>query len=210
MKYGFHFCRYASSIFTPVIRKEIREAKISNRGHYTVYLPSYSDEKLFKFFRPFKNTRWQIFSKHNKQVILDQNIEIYPISVDGFTESLISSEGVISGAGFETPAEALYLGKKLLVIPMKGQYEQQYNAESLNSMGITVLKNLKERQVERVEDWISSDYKIEITYPNQTEKIILHIQGKKNIIISTILELVKVVYQDGVLNMFLQTKKKNY
>src|ERR1035437_7577560 len=41
-KYGFHFKAYDENIFTPVIRKEIREAVPVNKGHYTVYLPAYS------------------------------------------------------------------------------------------------------------------------------------------------------------------------
>ncbi len=47
---------------------------------------------------------------------------------------------MLCGAGFETPAEALFLGKKLMVIPMKGQYEQHINAASLKELGIPVLK----------------------------------------------------------------------
>ncbi|HEV8511875.1 MAG TPA: glycosyltransferase family protein, partial [Cyclobacteriaceae bacterium] len=38
---GFHFEEYDKNIFTPVIRSAIREAKVSNQGHYTVYLPAY-------------------------------------------------------------------------------------------------------------------------------------------------------------------------
>jgi hypothetical protein len=40
-----------------------------------------------------------------------------PVNNDGFTQSMISSHGVITGAGFETPAETLYLGKKLICVP---------------------------------------------------------------------------------------------
>ena len=49
---------------------------------------------------------------------------------------------IITGAGFETPAEALYLGKKLMVIPIRGQYEQFCNAAALAKMGVPVLKTL--------------------------------------------------------------------
>jgi hypothetical protein len=38
---------------------------------------------------------------------------------------------------FETPAEALFLGKKLLVIPMTGQYEQECNAAALAALMLT-------------------------------------------------------------------------
>ena len=53
------------------------------------------------------------------------NIIIRPVNNQDFVKSLSTCSGVICGAGFETPAEALFLKKKLLVIPMKGQFEQQ-------------------------------------------------------------------------------------
>jgi hypothetical protein len=59
-----------------------------------------------------------------------------------YYKSLASCEGLITGGGFESPAEALYLGKKLMVIPMKGQYEQQCNAAALTDMGVSVRKDL--------------------------------------------------------------------
>ena len=43
---GFHFEEYDKNIFTPVIRSAIREAKVKDDGHYTVYLPAYDDKKL--------------------------------------------------------------------------------------------------------------------------------------------------------------------
>ena len=49
---------------------------------------------------------------------------------------------MLCGAGFETPAEALFLNKKLLVIPMKTQFEQKCNAQALKEMGVTVVKKL--------------------------------------------------------------------
>ena len=47
---GFHFKTFAENIFTPVIRREIRNAGISNLGDYTVYLPAYEDKKIIAFF----------------------------------------------------------------------------------------------------------------------------------------------------------------
>ena len=56
-----------------------------------------------------------------------------------FNKSLIHCHGLITGGGFETPAEALYLGKHLLSIPIRGQYEQRCNAAALQQMGVMVL-----------------------------------------------------------------------
>ncbi len=184
---GFHFARYSKNIYTPVIRKEIRELKPTDKGHYTVYLPAYDDKQLIPHLKKFEHVRWQVFSKHNSKVIIDKDIEIYPISNEGFIESMATSSGILCGAGFETPAEAMYLGKKLLVVPMENQYEQQCNAVALKAMGIPVVKKLKEKNYEKIYDWLNSDYKLEISYPDVTELIInrifeMHVQDilKKN------------------------------
>jgi UDP-N-acetylglucosamine:LPS N-acetylglucosamine transferase len=88
---------------------------------------------------------------------------------------MASSHGVLCGAGFETPAEALYLGKKLLVVPMVNQYEQQCNAASLKELGIHVIRKFNDKAMPVIREWLDSDYKIEIRYPDQTEQIVNHI-----------------------------------
>lgn len=169
---GFHFKSYASTIYTPVIRKEIRESVNKNLGHYTVYLPAYDDFTLLKELGRFRNVQWEIFSKHNKKEIFEGNVHIQPISNDAFIKSMAESEGILCGAGFETPAEALYLRKKLLVIPMKTQYEQQCNAAALKDMGVPVLKFLSEKYQDIITGWLESSQRIEVDYPDITDQII--------------------------------------
>ena len=72
---------------------------------------------------------------------------IKPIGDSNFERAMAWSSGVICGAGFETPAEAMYLKKKLLVVPMKGQYEQACNAESLKELGVIVLPSFNKKMV---------------------------------------------------------------
>lgn len=171
-KYGFHFKPYDDNIFTPVIRKQVREAVTTDNGHYTVYLPAYDDQRILKVLKLCGDTRWQVFSKHNRIKADLGNITIEPIKNDEFIASLATSNGIICGAGFETPAEAMYLRKKLLVIPMKGQYEQQCNAIALKEMGVPVLKSFKAANAGKIINWIEKDNIVEVDYPDQTEEII--------------------------------------
>ncbi len=46
--FGFHFQEYDNFIFTPVIRKQVREQKTDVQDYYTVYLPAYDDAYLLK------------------------------------------------------------------------------------------------------------------------------------------------------------------
>jgi uncharacterized protein (TIGR00661 family) len=171
-KYGFHFKAYDDKIFTPVIRNEIRNANNIFLPHYTVYLPAYDDDKIVKVLREIKEVGWEVFSKHTKKAHTKNNVHIRPINNTEFITSLVTCTGVLCGAGFETPAEALFLKKKLMVIPMKGQYEQQCNAAALKEMGVPVLKKLKMSRVEKIIDWVINGEIIPADYPNITSKII--------------------------------------
>jgi uncharacterized protein (TIGR00661 family) len=171
-QYGFHFKAYDTNIFTPVIRRQIREQPIENKGHYTVYLPAYEDKRILKVLKEFPDVKWQVFSKHNKKPFKEKNIIIQPINNEAFIESMASAEGILCGAGFETPAEALFMNKKLIVIPMKGQYEQQCNAAALKDMDVPVIKSLKLKHAGKIKKWIETGKKIKVDYPDNTEEII--------------------------------------
>lgn len=170
--YGFHFGMYDKNIFTPVIRGQVRAARAGNKDHFTVYLPAYSDERIIKVLSEIKKINWQVFSKHSKKEYREKNVHIRPVNNDDFIESFINCSGVLCGAGFETPAEALFLKKKLMVIPMKGQYEQQCNAAALKDMGVPVIKSLKQKHIEKINAWVAGKQVITVNYPNSTERII--------------------------------------
>lgn len=172
IKFGFHFKTYSSATFLPIIRREIRYKHTTKKGHYTVYLPAYGDKKLIKILSKFKKVKWEVFSKHTNQFQLHNNVIIRPIDGKEFIKSIASSNGVLCGAGFETPAEALFLRKKLMVIPMKNQYEQQCNALALKEMGVPVLKKLSKKQLPKIDKWLKSDKIVEINYPDVTEDIL--------------------------------------
>ena len=170
-KYGFHFESYASSIFTPVIRENIRKLESENRGHYTVYLPAYHDDFIVQTLMNFQ-VEWHVFSKYATCRYRVNNVWVNPIDADNFTDSLRTSEGVLCGAGFELPAEALFLNKKLMVIPMMGQYEQLCNAESLKKIGVLVLDKLCLLHRRTISLWLMQSNQIVVNYPNRTEQII--------------------------------------
>lgn len=170
--YGFHFKNYDKNIYTPIIRKEIRKTDISEKGHITVYLPAFSDEKLFKKLNIFRSVEWQVFSKNFSKKEKRKNVTFFPTSNLDFIKSMASSNGVMCGAGFETPAEALYLNKKVLVIPMRGQFEQECNAYALKEMGATTIKKMSDKGLKKIEDWIDSNYVPQVNYENQTKEIL--------------------------------------
>lgn len=171
IKYGFHFISFDECNFTPVIRQSIRNAVPKDKGHYTVYLPAHSDEEIYSVLSDFSNIRWEVFSKHSQSGYRKGNITFRPVSLDAFTTSFINCRGILCTAGFETPAEALFMGKKLCVIPMRNQYEQSCNAALLSGMGIMTLPKLKD-QYYQMKQWLNEDTAIQISYDDQTKNIL--------------------------------------
>lgn len=169
---GFHFEEYDKNIYTPVIRKAIRDAKTTNLGHYTVYLPAYDDKKLAQLFLKFPNIKWHVFSKHVKNAYQVDKVSVFPISGAAFVESIISSHGVLTGAGFETPAEVLQLNKKLMVVPMKSQYEQHCNAAALKKLGVPVIKKVRKKNLDKIARWIEEGRPLDIAFPDTTDKAV--------------------------------------
>ncbi len=169
---GFHFDRFDDWIYTPVVRGEIRELKVETKEHYTVYLPAYDDRKLLPLLARIPQIRWHIFSKHAKKSYHIGKLSVYPVNKEEFAASMTTAKGIFCGAGFETPAEALYLGKKLLVVPMKSQYEQHCNAAALKKLGVPVIKKVKKKYLGEVFEWLETDTRVHVQYPNITEEAV--------------------------------------
>ncbi|RYZ97421.1 MAG: glycosyl transferase [Sphingobacteriaceae bacterium] len=168
---GFHFERYDDFIHTPVIRSEIRALQTSNDGHYTVYLPAYQDKTLLKHLSK-TDVEWHIFSKRQKTPYREGNVQIFPVNNESFNASLASSEGLLTGGGFEGPAEALFLQKKVMMIPMHGQFEQQCNALAASKLGVTVVNAIDEHFTPHLNQWVSNANTIQVNFPDETAQIV--------------------------------------
>lgn len=176
-KYGFNFKPSFPNIFPPVIRSDIRNAESTRNPHYTVYLPAYSDQQILDVLSSIPDIEWQVFSKHSKTKYSVRNIHFQPVSLNEFTSSFLSCTGLLCNAGFEGPAEAIYLGKKLCVIPMKKQFEQYCNAAFLQSMGILVLERFSISGA-ILSDWVKNEDVLHVRYPNMTAQILENILNK--------------------------------
>ncbi|MBJ7429124.1 MAG: glycosyl transferase [Bacteroidia bacterium] len=176
-KVAFHFAKYDSFINTPVIRSEVRQMEVTNKGHISVYLPAYADELLLQYFNKIKDVQFEVFSKHTKQAYKSKNITVKPVLNTDFINSLASSNGLITNGGFESPAEASFLGKKVMCIPMSNQYEQKCNAKAFKLLGGTRVKKIDDTFYSKVENWLDNGKAIEVNYKDETKDIIESIIG---------------------------------
>lgn len=169
---GFHFQRYDDFIYTPIIRSEIRALRPENKGHYTVYLPAHDDHLLVALLKQIDEVPWHVFSKHCRESYRDANVWVRPVNNTLFNDSLASCEGLLTAGGFESPAEALFLGKKVFSIPMMGQWEQQCNAEALRRMGVPVMKPSEKRLGPVLKEWVKNGPLVPVDFPDHTEEIV--------------------------------------
>lgn len=169
---GFHFQEYDNFIHTPVIRSEIRQLQTQNKGHYTVYLPAYDDITVMQHLLKVPHIQWEVFSKHQKISYRNKNVWVRRIENESFNKSMANCEGLLTGGGFESPAEALFLGKKLMVIPMSYQYEQQCNAIALKRMGIPVIARIEDDFSDKLSQWIANSTAQKIDFPDKIAQIV--------------------------------------
>lgn len=183
---GFHFLRYDSFIEPPIIRQQIRDLSPYITDHITVYLPAFDHETLTSMFQRCGNIKWEVFSPLCEQKYTRRNVTVHPVGNIPFLESLESSIGVLTSAGFETCAEAMYLGKKLMVVPIRNQYEQLCNAAALKKMGVSVAYRLGEEFITTLNRWIDSPNVVALPEIADTEKItaaLLQEAGKESVLV---------------------------
>lgn len=173
---GLHFQQYDSFILPPVIKESFLNADPLDNGHVTVYLPAYEQHCLLRHFKQMKHVHFHWFLKDVEEIERVENITYFPVDQELFNKSLIHCHGLITGGGFETPAEALYLGKRLLSIPIRGQYEQRCNAAALQQMGVMVLDDAATPHFhENIANWLQQPQPAIAQQANNVAQTVEHV-----------------------------------
>ena len=66
----------------------------------------------------------------------------------------------------------MYLQKKILVLPVKGQYEQQCNAAALEKLGVKTLSALDSSFSNNFNNWLYNNLQKTVLYTKSTETIV--------------------------------------
>ncbi len=171
--YGYHYKKYTDRIFFPIIRDKIRNLRLTTSDEIIVYLPTYSPSNLIKIINKLTvKKRWTIFSldAKKKEKIFGVNVE--PLSEDIFLKKFASCYGIVCAGGFATTSEAIFLGKPMIVVPVEGQIEQQFNAAALKQEGVTVIDKFSDKNINIISNWISSPRVVKIKYEDESKKIV--------------------------------------
>ena len=156
---GLHFEKYDSFIYPPIIKDKIVQAEPKDLKHITVYLPSFQKDCLEKAFHKLPSLEFHWFLNEVDFTHTIGNITYYPVNQKQFNQSLITCHGIITGGGFETPSEALYLGKKILSIPIRNHYEQECNAAALKKLGVPIVYEVGNDFDLIIENWLDTPVK---------------------------------------------------
>lgn len=167
---GMHWHHFDQPIIPPVISDNVKPASAADKRLILVYLPFDDPDTLRNFLYPFHSYTFAVYTAdRNREIKSDHNIIWHPFSKTTFYTDLSRCAGVICNAGFELPGEALFLGKKLLVKPIHGQFEQSANAKALNLLGYgSVITRLDKPFLAR---WLSDAPGIKRTYPDVSGQI---------------------------------------
>lgn len=176
---GFHFKSYEDFILPPVIKQKIMYASPVDKGHITIYLAGYHQDFFKKKLTKFRDIQFHVFIAGLEEKQVYRNITFFPIGDEMFSQSMIECHGMITGGGFETPSEALYLNKKLLVIPLKNHYEQYCNAAALEAMGIlSVTTGEPDHWIGQIVPWLDRPGKVHQIVPNDINETISKVIAK--------------------------------
>ena len=161
---SYNVC-YTKLLRYPILPPIIESlTSLKSSQHILVYLPFEAPSDVFELLSRFKTYQFICFHPEFSQRTERQNLTFMPQGRRDFIDALQRSEGVICNAGFELASEALTLGKRILLKPLHGQYEQGSNALTLEMLGLAmVMENLN---AVKVESWLGSASPGRVVYPN--------------------------------------------
>lgn len=164
---GLHWYHFEQPILPPIVHT--LDYTADNQDFVLVYLPFESIEDICDLLFHFNQ---QAFICYHPDVIESErieNVELRPLSHTHFQHHLQSCIGVIANGGFELPSEALSLGKKLLLKPLSGQFEQQSNVATLEALGLAY--SMDALDVGTVRQWLCEEQAESIHYPDVASAI---------------------------------------
>lgn len=119
----------------PILRDSILNAEldVGDENKISGYFHHLSDAKrMCRALEKYKSFSTVIFSNTKKRICFE-NSEIRPINSEDFVKNVSASKLFVSSSGFESTSESIFLGKKVLTIPIQNHIEQELNCKCLES-----------------------------------------------------------------------------
>ncbi|ABI40611.1 conserved hypothetical protein [Shewanella sp. MR-4] len=165
---GCHWHHFGFPILPPFV--EVDASPIEHTHQILVYLPFEEADAIAEFFKPFTDYQFLVYHAKQPTAPLADHIQWHGFNRDGFKQHLASCGGVIGNAGFELASEALTLGKKLLVKPLIGQFEQLSNVAALQLLGAG--DSMMSLDMGVVKRWLKAASPSPIAYPQVGDALV--------------------------------------
>ncbi|MBX3228342.1 MAG: glycosyltransferase [Labilithrix sp.] len=123
-----------TTLVGPVVRPEVAAARPTRGEHVVVYQSANGDRRLVPALLANAHVPFVVYGAGAVGRV--RNVELRAFDEARFVADLASARGVIANGGFTTIAEALYLGKPVLSVPLRHQGEQELNAAYLAALGL--------------------------------------------------------------------------
>lgn len=173
---GVHWQPFAENIIPPFIAHHDHGNPVAVMNKVLVYLPFENLNSVIDYLRDFPEKEFYCYHPDAQNQSIG-HIHLRSPSRTQFLDDLANASGVIGNAGFELASEALKLGKKLLIKPLAGQFEQQANAQTLLGMKMAHVMNYLNPQA--LDDWNSAPQNREVNYPSDPQPLINWLISKK-------------------------------
>ncbi|MDF4486453.1 glycosyltransferase family protein [Vibrio parahaemolyticus] len=165
---GLHWYHFDQPLLPPIVHTLDNQA--DNDDFVLVYLPFESIEDICDLLFHFNQQTFICYHPDVIEVEKVENIELRPLCHTNFQHHLHRCCGVIANGGFELPSEALSLGKKLLMKPLAGQFEQQSNVATLEDLGLaTAMDSL---DISTIRQWLKEQQAESVKYPDVAQAIV--------------------------------------
>ncbi|TKB56083.1 MJ1255/VC2487 family glycosyltransferase [Ferrimonas aestuarii] len=158
---GCHWHHFGCDLLPPFI--EAPHQSGDEVGHVLVYLPFESPQFIRDMLDALPQVQFRVYHAQQAPADLPAHIHWHGFDRLGFQQHLAGCCGVISSAGFELVSEALVLGKKLLLKPLGGQFEQASNALALELLGAAQV--MQQGSSDEIQTWLNSRSCEPIHYP---------------------------------------------
>jgi uncharacterized protein (TIGR00661 family) len=125
-----------TSLHPPVLRPEIRAARAEPGQHLLVYQTSTSNTALPEILAGTgRECRIYGLRRDLGAEVREGRLRYRPFGEAAFIEDLRTARAVISGGSFTLMSEAIHLGRPMLSVPVKKQFEQILNGRYLEQLG---------------------------------------------------------------------------
>ena len=121
----------------PIVRPIVTTLQPTQAEHILIYSTTGKGrDKLQQVLNKFNRQKFCIYGFDKSAEYA--NCIFKKRSTEGFLADLASARGVIASAGFSLISECMYLRKKMLLLPLAGQYEQMINAYYIEKLGLGI------------------------------------------------------------------------